>query len=98
MTNREALCTVIDGGTPDVTPLSIYDWFFSVRPHPDWQRLQDLGLAVTTHLGVVKYTEHGVTNTSEERREGDTVYRITRKQTPVGTVQKVTRNGWHHED
>jgi len=107
MTIRENLITALDGGTPDVTPLSIYDWNMgaitaadlAARMHSEeWRRLLDLGLGVTSHCEIVEAIEHGVETVVEERREGEVLFASIRKCTPVGEIRKVTRNGWHHED
>ncbi len=94
MTTRENLITALEGGTPEQTPLSIYAWFFT---HPqwryeDWRPLLEQGLGVTHHCATVVLKEHGVTTTVEQRLEGDRRYTITRKETPVGTLQRVTYN------
>jgi hypothetical protein len=104
---KQNLLTVLEGGTPERTPLSIYDWNLGATDpdtlatrmaDPDWARLFDLGLLVSHHCEIVEIIEHGVETTTEERKDGGDILRITRKTTPVGEVRKVTRNGWHEED
>lgn len=97
-TARERMLTALEGGTPDVTPLSIYDFFVDDPKSDRWRPLFERGLGLSPHVGVVRYIEHGVTASSEERREGSDVFTVHRKQTPAGTQQMVRRNGWHHED
>lgn len=107
MDTREQLVAALEGQTPAVTPLSIYDWnmgattaaVLAARMREDaWQRLLDLGLGVTGHCEILEAVTHGVEVVTEERREGADVYRVVRQRTPAGEIRKVTRNGWHHED
>lgn len=98
MTPRERIITALHNGTPDIAPLSIYDAFVDDPEADRWQRLFDQGLGICAHCPVLKAIEHGVTSTSDVRTEGDHIYRIFRKETPIGTLQRVTHNGWHHED
>jgi hypothetical protein len=107
MTTRNDLITVLEGGTPARTPLSIYDWNMGVTEshalaakmkEPDWSRLLDAGLVVTHHCEILEAVEHGVENTIEESKDGDTTIVVMRKKTPVGEIRKATRNGWHLED
>ena len=98
MDPRERMTVALEGGTPDRTPLGIYNFFAKDFGEPRWQRLVDRGLVPIIHTNTCYAVEHGVENSEEERREGDRHYRIYRKKTPVGTLQKVTLNGWHYED
>jgi hypothetical protein len=98
MTTRDNLTTVLEGGTPDQTPLSLYNWMMDDPTSDRWRRLLDAGLGVSQHCNTVRHVEHGVVNTEEERIEGDRHYRIYRKETSAGTLQRVTLNGWHYED
>ena len=108
MNVRNDLIAALEGGTPERTPLSIYDWnmqgattaavLASRMQEEAWVRLLDLGLGVTSHCEIIEAIEHGVEVTEEVRQEGNDVYSITRKRTPAGDIHKVTRNGWHHED
>jgi len=106
-TMKQNLLTALEGGVPDTTPLSIYDWNLGAvdsdnlaarMSEPDWARLFDQGLLVTHHCEIVEIIEHGVETTVEDRTDGGVALQITRKKTPVGEVRKVTRNGWHDED
>ncbi len=98
MTTRECLTEALNGGTPDWTPLSFYSWMVPDVTADPIRRLLDQGLGLCHHCTTVAHVEHGVENTEDERIEGCDHYRIYRKETPVGTIQRVTRNGWHHED
>lgn len=101
MTPRERLCAALEGQTPDLTPLSIYSWMIGDADawrKDEWARLLDQGLCLLVHAPTVRHVEHGVKEEFEEKKEGDTTWHIYRKVTPVGTLQKVNRNGWHHED
>ena len=101
-TVRDWLTDALNGETPEYTPLSLYSWMMdrpTVKAETDmWDRLIDQGLGLCHHCGTVRHIEHGVTNTTEEKKTGADTYTIYRKQTPVGTLQMVRRNGWHHED
>jgi hypothetical protein len=101
-TARADLTAALEGKTPERTPLSLYSWMME-RPavqglSDDWQRLVDQGLALCHHCSTVRHLEHGVENSTEERKEGSDTYTRYRKKTPVGTLQMIRRNGWHHED
>jgi hypothetical protein len=107
MTVRQDLETALGGGTPERTPLSIYDWNMGAISATDlaakmqsdeWRRLFDLGLGVTSHCEIIEAVEHEVETITDERREGDAVFVSTTKCTPVGEIRKITRNGWHSED
>ena len=107
MTTRDQLTTVLEGGTPTRTPLSIYDWNMGAitaedlaarMREDDWKRLLDRGLGLTCHCEIVEAVEHDVETTEEDRQEHGATLHIVRKRTPVGEIRKVTRNGWHHED
>jgi hypothetical protein len=72
-----------------------------VAHHPrgkSWGRLFEQGLGVCQHCYLTRHIEHGVKNTIDTKTEGERVYHIYRKETPVGTLQRVTANGWHYED
>lgn len=101
MTPRERLETALDGGTPDLTPLSIYSWMVgdeAAWDQPEWKSLLDQGLALIVHCFPLKHVEHGVTSTHERKVEGSNTYDIWRKETPIGTLQRIQLNGWHYED
>ncbi|MFH1733049.1 MAG: hypothetical protein ABIF82_15565, partial [Planctomycetota bacterium] len=99
MTTRERLETALNGGTPDRTPLSIYSWLMGDwQSNDDWRRLIDSGLGICHHCWPVGRVEHGVEDSHEEKIDRDTTYAIHTKKTPAGTLRKVSRNGWHHED
>jgi|GEM_PF-259419 len=79
-------------------PLSLHD-FLEDNPKADhWRYLFDQGLGICQHCYPIKHIEHGVKDTEEEKVEGSRHYRIYRKETPVGTLQRVTVNDWHYED
>jgi hypothetical protein len=90
-TARELLTTVLNGGTPERTPLSIYKWFFEDPRYPveAWQPLIERGLGVSTGCATVRRIEHGVQHQVETRVEGERRFVIQRKVTPVGTLQCV---------
>lgn len=107
MTPRESLTIALEGGTPDTTPLTIYDWNMGAvtadelaekMREPAWRRLIDQGLTVRCHCPVVTAIERGVQCDVEESERDGVVYRREIKRTPVGEIHKTTRNGWHDED
>ena len=104
---KDDLLTVLEGGTPARTPLTIYDWNLGAKSpdelraamaRPEWHELFDQGLLVTHHCEAVEAVEHGVETTTEERTDGRDRLCILTKRTPVGSVRKITRNGWHDEE
>jgi hypothetical protein len=94
VTARENLTTVLRGGTPEHTPLSVLDWFFADPRYAleEWRPLFDRGLALVVQCQTVRLVEHGVKLTVEHKIEGDRRYTMRRKETPIGTVQSVTVN------
>jgi len=98
MIPRELLTAALNGEPPARTPLSIYYWMMDDPKSDRWRRVIDAGLGLCQHTGTVAHIEHGVKNSQEERVEGSHHYRIYKKETPVGTLQRVTLNGWHFED
>lgn len=107
MTPRELLITALEGGIPDTTPLTVYDWNMGAVTadelavkirEPAWQRLIEHGLTVRCHCPVVKTVEHGVEYSVEERESDGALLRREIKTTPVGRIEKKTRDGWHDED
>ena len=106
MTSRDLLITALEGETPSRTPLAIYDWCMGATTtgqlrrkmcEPQWRRLIDRGLAVRCHCSVTRAIEHGVESSVEETYQGGDVLRTEIKKTPVGTLRKTTRNGWHQD-
>lgn len=94
MTTRKDLLAVLNGDTPELTPFSIYEWFFT---HPkydfnEWRPLFDQGLGLCLYCSNMALVEHGVENTVEHKVDGDRRYTIHRKKTSVGTLQSVTTN------
>lgn len=100
-TPRERLTVALEGGVPDITPYSYYSWMRDrkvEKDKADWDRVHELGLAMCHHCGTVSHLEHGVTYEARQEREGSDVYDIQTVTCPAGSLRKVTRNGWHHED
>lgn len=92
MTVRDDMIAALNGETPEFTPFIISDWYFthSGMVFDEWRPLFDQGLAFITGCGTIRLEEHGVRETVTRRVEGDDLYRITKKETPVGTIQRVT--------
>ncbi len=107
VTSRDLLTAALEGGTPSRTPLAIYDWCMGAitadqlrekMREPRWRRLIDRGLAVRCHCPVTRAIEHGVESSVKETRQGADVHRTEIKKTPVGTLQKTSRNRWHQDN
>ncbi len=98
MNVREALSVALRGGTPDRTPLGIYDFFLHPSNRSEWEPLVDAGLGIIRHLGTVKHVEHGTERWTEDKQEGGYSYRYFHLKNPAGHVWKCSRNGWHYED
>jgi hypothetical protein len=99
MTNRERLAAVLEGDTPDVTPLSYYHWMQPIDSDPAvWARFHEMGLAICEHAHTVQYVEHGTEVGVEETTRNGNRYVVERKTTPVGSLEKVSVNGWRCED
>ena len=94
MTTRDNLITALDGGTPEVTPLSFYSWMASDFLTDEWKRLYDLGLGICHHCQVVREGQHGVKETRAQTTRDDGTYVIEEKATPQGTIRQVHRDGW----
>ena len=94
MTTRENLIAALEGKTPEVTPYSIYDFFFTSPKYSidEWRPLFDMGLGLCLHCSTVALKEHGVKQTVEYKLEGERRYAITRKAAPVGPLELVTFN------
>jgi hypothetical protein len=94
VTVREDLTTALDGGIPEVTPLSVLDWLLAdTRADLDaWRPLFDRGLGLVAQCQTARLVEHGVRLTAQHRIEGDRRYTLRRKETPVGAIQSVTVN------
>jgi hypothetical protein len=88
---KENLVTVLDGGMSAKIPFSIYDFFVDDMESDKWKALFDQGLLVTNAAITVKATEKGVQAHDEIIHKNGDFYHIFRKETPFGTVQKVTK-------
>ena len=97
MTPRQSLIAALEGGIPDTTPLTIYDWNMGAvtadelaekMQQPAWRRLIEQGLTVRCHCPVVKAVEHGVEYEVEEKEVDGVVLRREIKTTPVGRIDK----------
>jgi hypothetical protein len=107
MTPQQSLLAALEGEVPETTPLTIYDWNMGAvtteelaekMRQPAWRQLLERGLTVRCHCPVVKAVEHGVEYRVMEEEVAGVLQRQEIKTTPVGQIEKVTRNGWHHED
>lgn len=96
MTTRERLTTALDGGTPDITPFSIYsDW---IDLHDDsWRRLIDEGLGAVAQLSTVRSMAHGLERTSQDEVRAGRHYSTQTLTTPVGTLRSAHVDDWQTE-
>lgn len=94
MTTRDNLITALNGGIPEITPLSFYSWMADDFLADEWKRLYDRGLGICHHCEVIKKVEHGVEEVHNEEIRGSDVFRIHKKATPVGSIQQVHQNDW----
>ena len=99
---RPCLIDALNGGTPARTPLSFGSWMTG-DPYSDdpnylfsdkWKCLYDRGLCFSHHCRVTRQIEHGVNTTIEEQKKDGGAYTISRKQTPIGTLQQIKRDSW----
>lgn len=97
MTPQERLTIALHGGTPDITPLSIYSWMIDDPSSDRWRRVIDQGLILCEHYLAFTMIEHGVEEQYEERTEGGHRYAYHFKKTPVGTLRSGRTDGWHTE-
>jgi hypothetical protein len=96
-TTRENLITALEGGTPQRTPLSVYSWMADDFLADKWKRLYDRGLGICHHCEVIEEIVEGVKEMRVEETRSDGTYLIERKETPVGSLQQVHRDGWQIE-
>jgi hypothetical protein len=98
MSVRDDLTAALNGETPQRTPLSIYHFFMRPEDAADWEPILEMGLGVNRGIYPLERIEHGVETQRETVEKNGHRYDILRKVTPVGTVQRVAMDGWHHED
>ena len=89
--------TALSGGTPDITPLSIYSWMIDDLNAPQWRNLVERGLGLCEHCWVAKRIEHGVEERYIEETRGASKYVTHIKSTPVGEISELYVDGWHTE-
>jgi hypothetical protein len=105
MSIRNDIELALDGQVPEKTPLTFYSWMVTgdcddknVLLFSDpWKRLCDMGLGICHHCRIIKEIQHGVTNSIETQHAGNDVIEIHTKETPVGSLRQVFKNGWHLE-
>ena len=103
MNTRENIITALNGGTPEITPLTFYSWMVTMDKKENehllfddqWKRLYDMGLGIAHHVRVVKEVQHGVTDKTETTKQGSDTIVTHIKETPVGTITQSFKNGWH---
>lgn len=104
MNTRENMITALNGGTPEITPLTFYSWMVTLdkkeKEHllfeDQWKKLYDMGLGISHHVRVIKEIQHGVKDRTETVKDGTGTIVRQIKETPVGTITQEFRNGWHH--
>ncbi len=102
MTTRERMLRILLGGAEaeaDITPYSVYKLMVKDMDDLRWRRLFDAGLGLTHYEYTYKTIEHGVREIRGEKRIGEHLYHVHRKETPVGAIQRVRRSdGWREEE
>jgi hypothetical protein len=91
------LITALDGGTPAITPLSIYRWMVDDLVSDRWRRLLDQGLALHRACPTVRGACPGLETTVENSGEGAGRREIRSWKTPVGSLSEVRFGGWQTE-
>jgi len=95
VTVRQDLIDALEGGTPQRTPLSAYDWVMGAVTTDEleqamqddaWRRLLDAGLGVRHHCNTVRAIERDVETTVIEQTRNGSVYRTETKTTPIGSI------------
>ena len=94
MTTRENLITALNGGTPEITPLSFYSWMAPDFLTDEWKRLYDRGLGICHHCRIIDEVMHGVKETRGQEVRGGETYVIEERETPQGVLRQVHRDGW----
>ncbi|KKK85707.1 hypothetical protein LCGC14_2770610, partial [marine sediment metagenome] len=97
MNARQRLEAVLDGQTPDKTPLGIYGWFFGAYPADldgAARELVERGLGYIHHTSTVNSKCDGLEIVNEEKEEGGHTYHITYQKTPVGELRRASKDGW----
>ena len=91
-TSKELLTAAYNGETPEITPYSIYDWYFSDPRYPrsEFQPLIDMGLGVTYGCGTVEAVQHGVSFSDRHETRGSQRYNYLTMHTPVGDLHSLT--------
>jgi hypothetical protein len=105
MNARENIIEALNGGTPDMTPLTFYSWMVTGDKKEnenllfadEWKKLYDMGLGICHHIRVIKEVQHGVKDHCQTKKVGADTFEISTKETPVGKIQQVYKNGWHHK-
>ncbi|MBC8472815.1 MAG: hypothetical protein ISS77_04405 [Phycisphaerae bacterium] len=105
MNTRENIITALNGGIPEITPLTFYSWMLTIDKQENehllfddqWKRLYDMGLGICHHVHVTREVQHGVKDSIETKKIGSDVLEVHTKDTPVGSIQQTFKNGWHHE-
>ncbi len=91
---RDNLITALNGGTPDITPLTFYSWMAEDFLTDEWKRLYDVGLGICHHCRIVEEVMHGVKETKRQETRGGETHVIEMRETPKGTIQQVHKDGW----
>lgn len=105
MNTRQNIITSLNGETPETTPLTFYSWMFtgdcennnSALFTDKLKKLYDQGLGICHHCRVVREIQHGVKDTIENKNMGNDAVKIHIKETPIGSLRQVFKNGWHTE-
>jgi len=95
----QQVITALNGEVPEFTPLTAYSGLAEKMCSPKkLKEFNDRGFVMVQHtFDSVEYIEHGVEFQKVEKIIGNDKYLCFRKVTPVGTIEQVSKNGWHHE-
>ena len=98
MSIRDQLEAFWSGDRPDRIPYTIYYWEWRhTADDPRWQKLFDMGLAVTWNIPTAQYRHDGVEYRTEQRQEQGKTLERRIIETPVGSICETFSDGWRRK-
>jgi len=99
MTTRENIIEALNGGMPQRIPLTVYEDDAGRLISPEMRsRCFEQGLGVIRHaFDLVEWIQHDVRITQQETEIAGKIHKVIRYETPVGSLEQVHVDGWHHE-